>query len=110
MWKLAITLLLCSASAFAQMNTGQIAGGIKDQLGGVLPGASIVAEHIQTGQEFKSTSNDAGEFLLAPLPVGSYSVKAQALNFKPVVRSVEVHAGENLRYDFTLQVGDSSDV
>jgi hypothetical protein len=110
MWKLAITLLLGNASAFAQMNAGQIAGGIKDQLGGALPGASILAEHIQTGQEFKSVSNDVGEFLLAPLPVGTYSVKVQALNFKPVVRSVEVHAGENLRYDFTLQVGDASDV
>src|SRR6202022_4326394 len=55
-------------------------------------------------------SNDAGEFLLAPLPVGTYSVTVQALNFKPVVRSVEVHVGENLRYDFTLQVGDASEV
>jgi len=109
-WKLAIAVLLGHSSSFAQMNTGQITGGIQDQLGGVVAGASIVAENIPTGLEFKSASNETGEFLLAPLPVGTYSVKVQALNFKPVVRNVEVHAGENLRYNFTLEVGDGSEV
>jgi hypothetical protein len=110
MWKLALTVLLGSAPVVAQMNTGQITGGIKDQLGGVLPGVSIVAEHISTGQKFTGTSNEAGEFLLVALPVGTCSLKVNALNFRPVVRNIEVHAGENLRYDFALEVGDASDV
>ena len=110
MRKLPLTLLLAAASALAQMNTGQISGGIKDQLGGVLPGAAIIAENTATAQKFAAASNESGEFLLTALPVGSYSLKINALNFKPVVRNVEVHVGENLRYDFALQVGDASDV
>jgi hypothetical protein len=92
------------------MNTGEIAGTVKDQLGGVLPGAVVVAEQAATGQKFTAPSNGAGEYLLAQLPVGSYSVKVNAPNFKQsIVPRFEIHVGDKLRYDFILQVGDSNE-
>ena len=41
--------LLIAVHATAQTNTGQISGIIRDAQGGVLPGATIVAQHIETG-------------------------------------------------------------
>ncbi len=106
----AAALLLSAAVAFGQMNTGEIAGTVRDQLGGLVPGAAIVAERDSTGQKFTASSNDAGAYLFPALPVGAYSVKAGARSFKQaVLPEFEVHAGERLRYDFTLEVGDASD-
>ncbi len=92
------------------MNTGEIGGTVRDQLGGQIPGATIIGEQAATGQKFTTTSNEAGAYLFPALPVGAYSVTASASSFKQaVLPSFEVHAGERLRYDFTLQVGNASD-
>lgn len=93
------------------MNTGEIAGGVKDQLGGLIPGAEVTAELLGTGQKFRTPSNQTGEYLLARLPLGNYSIRVNAPNFKQSVAPlVEVHVGESLRYDFVLQVGDATEV
>ena len=105
-----VFLSMVASIAFGQMNTGEISGSVQDQLGGLLPGATIVAEQASTGRKFATTSNDAGAYLFPALPVGVYSVKASANSFKQsVLPAFEVHVGERLRYDFTLQVGDASD-
>jgi carboxypeptidase family protein len=101
--------LLNGAIAFGQMNTGEIGGTVKDQLEGVLPGATIVAEQAETGRKFTTVSNEVGEYLLA-LPVGSYSAKVSALNFiQYVLPRFEIHVGDRLRYDFALHVGNSGE-
>src|SRR5713101_4190243 len=102
--------LLSAAVVFGQMNTGEIAGTVKDQLGGVLPGATVIAEQAGTGQKFTATSNGAGDYLLAQLPVGPYSVKVSAPDFKQsVLPRFEIHVGDRLRYDFTLMLGESNE-
>jgi hypothetical protein len=106
----AMAVLLGASVAFGQMNTGEIAGIVQDQLGGRLPHATIIAEQFTTGQKFNTSSNDVGAYLFPTLPVGVYSVKASARNFKQaLLPAFEVHVGERLRYDFTLQLGDASD-
>jgi hypothetical protein len=92
------------------MNSGEISGSVQDQLGGLLPRATILAQQASTGQKFTTTTNDAGAYLLPALPVGVYSVKVSAPSFKQsVLPAFEVHVGERLRYDFTLQVGDAGE-
>ncbi|HYL36738.1 MAG TPA: carboxypeptidase-like regulatory domain-containing protein [Bryobacteraceae bacterium] len=103
-------LLLGGASLWAQMNTGELAGSVQDLLGGLLPGASVVAEQAETGRKSTAVSNGAGEYLLAQLPVGLYSVTASAPNFKASTLRIEVHAGDRLRQTFTLAVADATQV
>jgi hypothetical protein len=92
------------------MNTGEITGSVQDELGGVLPGATVVAELAQTRQKFTTTSNSSGQYLLAQLPIGTYSLKVSASSFKQsVLSNVEVHVGDSLRHDFTVQVGNASE-
>src|SRR5258708_3711049 len=105
----AIGVWCLAAGAFGQMNSGEITGGVKDPSGAVLPGATIVAEEAGTSLTFTASSNQAGEYLLARLPVGSYSIRVNAPNFKQSVLSkIDIHVGERLRYDFTLQLGDAN--
>src|SRR5580693_1264720 len=92
------------------MNTGEIAGSVQDELGGVLPGATVVAELAQTRQKFTTTSNSSGQYLLTQLPIGTYSLKVSAQNFKQsMLPNVEVHVGDSLRHDFTVQIGDANE-
>src|SRR5690348_12120629 len=101
----ALLALLGASIAFGQMNTGEIAGSVQDQLGGQLAGAKVVAEQTSTGQSFTTVSNQAGEYLFAALPVGMYTLTASAVNFRSATLSpVELHAGGRLRFDFTLRV------
>src|SRR5258708_10490749 len=108
---LGLVLLLCGSVARGQMNSAEISGSVRDVSGGLLPGAAIVAQQLETGQKFTATANSAGEYLFAQLPVGVYSLTVSANNFKQAALSrLELHASDRQRRDFTLQLGDFSQV
>ena len=110
-YSLALLLVLGGFAAFGQMNTGELSGSVQDASKGLLPGAMIVAQHLETGQKFTAAANNSGEYLLAQLPVGVYSLTVSAANFKQsVLPRVEIHASGRLRRDFTLEVGNRADV
>jgi len=102
--------MLGAVCLWGQMNTGEISGSVQDALGGALPEANIVAEQSRTGQKFPTKSNNSGRYLLPQLPIGVYSIRVSAANFKEsVLSNVEVHVGETLRHDFTLQIGPANE-
>jgi len=59
-----LIVLLGGAAAAAQTNTGQISGVVRDSQGGVLPGATITAEHVATGTKVERVSDDRGRYFL----------------------------------------------
>ncbi|HYL15902.1 MAG TPA: carboxypeptidase regulatory-like domain-containing protein [Terriglobales bacterium] len=106
-----IVLLLSGLSALGQMNTGEISGRVQDPTSSALPGATIVAQHLETGQKFTTVSNSSGEYLFAQLPVGPYSFTANATDFKQsALPRIDVHASDRLRRDFTLELGARTEV
>jgi|SRR5947209_1586274 len=112
MWShYSLALFLSGFSVAGQMNTGEISGSVRDLSSGVLPGAKVVAQQADTGHKFTAVSNGAGEYFLTQLPVGLYSLTASATSFKQAaLPRIEIHASDRLRHDFTLQVGDSTEV
>lgn len=103
-------LCALTLSAFGQMNTAELGGTVQDQLTGRLAGAMIVAQQAATGQKFTTTSDETGGYLFASLPVGTYSLRVTAPNFKAdQLPSFEAHAGDRLKFDFTLQVSGPND-
>jgi len=104
-------VLLLSGTVWAQMNSGEVGGSVQDQLGGLLAGATVVAEQTGTGLKFTAATNNTGEYLLAQVPAGTYSLKVTSPGFKQAaLTGLEIHAGERLRRDFILPVGDASEV
>ena len=101
-----VAWLLSAAAAVAQTNTGQIAGVVRDAQGGALPGATVIAEHLESGTRVTSLADEAGRYLLAPLRVGSYTITAELLGFRRHVRSgVVVQLGQVITLDLALEVG-----
>src|SRR6202521_978577 len=77
----ALVILSLGAPAWAQYNTGQISGVVKDPQGGVLPGAAVVARQVASGLEVARVSDVAGRFFLPSLPAGEYSVSVELHGF-----------------------------
>lgn len=104
-------LSLTGSAALAQINTGEITGAVKDPLGGLIPGATILAERPATGLKYTAVTNSSGEYLLAQLPAGEYSLTAGAVGFRrSVLPQVDVHTADKLRREFSLELGERSEV
>src|SRR3954471_1195178 len=74
-----LALLVFAGTASAQ--NAQISGVLKDQSGGVLPGATVVAKNVETGLTRSAVTEPTGEFRVPALPPGTYSVTAELQGF-----------------------------
>ncbi len=107
---LAGLLGVATAPGFAQMNTGEIDGIVRDPTGAVVLNASVTAVETSTQLKYTTKTNSSGEYLLAQLPVGQYNLTVNLQGFKEIVQSnVDLHAGDRLRQAFTLELGDQSE-
>lgn len=109
--KLLAIVILSLTTVLAQMNTGELSGIVKDPAGEVIPNASVSALNTETHLKFTALTNGVGEYLLAQLPVGSYSLTVSAQGFKQMVSSnIVLHINDHIRHDYQLAVGERSEV
>ena len=103
-------LLFSLMPAFGQMNTGEIDGIVRDPSGAVIVNAVVAAVESGTQLKYSTKTNESGEFLLAQLPVGEYTLTVSMDGFKQAMQSkVSLHAGERLRQTFALELGMQSE-
>jgi carboxypeptidase family protein len=103
-------VIVVVASAFAQMNTGDITGAVSDPTGAIIEGAEVVAINLDTQRRFSAATSAAGQYLLTGLLPGTYRLTAGAQGFKQALAEhVSLHLNEHLRQDFSLQLGDEKD-
>ncbi|MGH9724677.1 MAG: carboxypeptidase regulatory-like domain-containing protein, partial [Candidatus Acidiferrales bacterium] len=103
----AVALFCASGSAWAQ-TSGEIRGVVQDASGAVVPGATVTVTLAGTGAARTVASEKDGSFDIPELPVGIYSLNAEAAGFKKfVVKNAEVSIGHVNFLTVTLQVGGS---
>ena len=84
-------------AARAQEFRGSIAGTVSDKSEAVLPGVAVTATNVDTGIATTATTSADGQYLLPFLLPGSYSVTAELMGFKKLVRQgVAVRIGDRL--------------
>ena len=103
-------LLFCLAfgfqSAAAQSTTqGAIGGTAKDPQNAVVPNATIVVKNDETNKEFTATTDDEGNFRVAQLQPGNYTVTINATGFAPFTAKVVVEVGRVTPVEAALAVG-----
>jgi hypothetical protein len=77
-----LSLLVQAASAQAQGLTGSLAGTVKDETGGVLPGALVTLRSLALiGGTATVTANDQGQFRFPSLAPGQYEVQVDLASF-----------------------------
>src|SRR5713101_7630028 len=83
---LCVSLLLLGAAGFGQNIRGTILGTVRDPSSAVIKGAKVTVRHVATGLVREESTNDAGEYLFAQLPVGQYDMTVEQAGFKKVDR------------------------
>ncbi len=102
----ASALLMPASRLEAQVTTATLVGQLRDTSGAVIPGATVVATHEGTGVSREAVTDANGEFVLAALPSGPYTVKIELTGFKTMEnRGMQLGAGQTVRQTFTLEVG-----
>lgn len=71
-------VLLAASTALGQTTFATITGLITDSQGTLVPGATILAIHQRTNYRYSGASNDAGQYTLANLLEGVYTVRVSA--------------------------------
>ncbi|HEY2001278.1 MAG TPA: carboxypeptidase-like regulatory domain-containing protein [Acidobacteriaceae bacterium] len=102
----AIVFLACGA-ALSQVETGQIAGTVKDQAGAAIPGATINIKDVATNVERNSQSGSNGQYLVPGLTPGTYQITVNGTGFKAFVARVEVTVGGQVTLDAALSVSSN---
>jgi carboxypeptidase family protein/TonB-dependent receptor-like protein len=100
-----LALIGLPAPAAAQA-TGSIAGLVTDQSAAVMPGVTVDATNIATGQIRHTVTGADGFYTLPLLRPGRYDVTVTLTGFKPVVqKDIDVSVGDTSRVDVKLAVG-----
>jgi hypothetical protein len=95
--------LAIAAPAYAQVQSGTIAGTVRDEQGGVLPGATVTLTSADRTASF--TTEADGRFRFLDLPPGTYRLATDLPGFSKTVReSLIVSVGTHLDLTFTMKV------
>jgi len=103
------TLILCVLAprlAEAQgVTTSALNGFITSDVGKPLEDAQIVAVHLPSGTEYRTTARTGGAYSLLNMRVGGpYRVTATMIGFQPkTAENVELNLGETQRVDLALE-------
>lgn len=93
------------APAFAQ-NYSELRGRVIDQQGAVLPGATIVARHQESGTFRETVSGQDGSFFMTAMVPGMYEVTAELAGFRKYqMPNVLLQVGRTATLDVRLQLG-----
>jgi hypothetical protein len=95
---------------WSQEVTASITGTITDQSGAAVSGATVTATSQEQGLVYTATSNESGLYLIAHLPVGSYSLKIEKAGFASATRPPFVLTlNQVARLDVAMKVGQASE-
>jgi hypothetical protein len=113
-WSLAVAvccaLLLASPAAAQTVTTGNIAGTVSDAQGGVLPGATVIAVHTDTGTNYETVTGADGRYSILNVRVGTYTISVNMSGFKEQKQEkVAVELGAERTADFKLQLSSVSE-
>ena len=107
---LAVLCVLLFVASFALAQEATVVGTVTDPSGSVLPNVAVTITSSDTGQVHTFTTNDAGQYVAAGLPIGHYTIKAEASGFKSASKDgVVLNVGDRDRLDFALTVGAISE-
>ena len=92
--RIATVSLLVSAAAYGQAGKATISGVVTDPSGAVVGQAEVTVTNAATGQAFKTSTNEKGEWAVSSIPPATYRVSVSKTGFKAqTMADVLVNAG-----------------
>ena len=110
---LLVAILLGAPSAFAQatISFAQLNGTVLDAGGRTLPNASVNLLDVGTNQNFKTSTNADGYFVLANLPPGSYELTVTSSGFAKYQQTgIRLTVGQTATLNVSMKVATATEV
>ena len=102
-------LLLFAGQAWAQNPTGTLTGRVVDDTGSAMPGVLVTARAATLQGERTAYTGANGDYKLAFLPPGTYSVTYQLEGFQTTKREVKISAAQDTSSNVQLALGEITD-
>jgi iron complex outermembrane recepter protein len=96
---LSLLITFAGSVAQAQDQTGSIGGRVVDDRGTPLVGAQVAIP----GSSIATQTRANGEYVLSRVPVGSHSVLARYLGYRPETATIQVTTNQRSTQDFSLR-------
>ncbi len=104
-------LLLAGSALLAQTTSGTVSGSVSDSTGARIAGATVRITNVATHETRTAVTSASGDYLFPAVPAGEYVVEAESSGFKIERRAgIRLDVNQNARVDFTLQVGQATEV
>ena len=104
---LALFLALFSSYAWPQTQLATVFGTITDASGGVISGAQVTILNQSTGLKRDASTDSTGQYHIAGLPTGNYSVRVEKEGFQTQVREgIALTSASEIIMNLSLSVGD----
>src|SRR5215472_12054995 len=103
---LAFSLIFYSASGWPQTQLSTVFGTVTDPTGAVIAGADITVSCINTGLKRIGYTDLKGEYQVAGLPPGRYTIRAGKENFQTqVLEGIALSSGAAIVINLSLRIG-----
>src|SRR4051794_12424825 len=104
-----VAALLAAGSVYpvaAQTTFATITGTVTDPGGAIVPNAKIEVVHVASNYRYETQSNSVGNYTLAQLRDGEYTLRATAPGFSSFeAKEIQLSARDVRRLDIALTVG-----
>jgi hypothetical protein len=103
--------LILTLAGQAQVVGGTISGTISDRTGAALPNVQVLVHNDETGNERRLTTGPDGRYSAPSIPVGVYTISAEAPGFAPQHRkNIPLTVGQSESIDLSLGITGASEV
>jgi hypothetical protein len=104
--KILSLLFLAAGLLFAQFETAEVLGTVRDATGAAVPGAAVTLTNQDTNIQTRATTDGNGNFDFFNVRVGRYTITVEHAGFsKASATDVTVNVNARQRVDLTMQVG-----
>ncbi|MGH2349442.1 MAG: TonB-dependent receptor domain-containing protein, partial [bacterium] len=97
-----------AAPALSQTSAGSVRGTVRDQSGGVVPGADVTITNVATGVSTQNLTNDAGFYVFPALTPGSYRITIDSPGMKKFEASLTVQVQQVATVDPVLDIAGAA--
>ena len=100
-----VAVLVAALPGMAQVVTVTVQGRVYDSSGAAIPQATVTAVNAATGLSRATTANAVGDYQIALLPPGDYTVNAEKPGFQKSAKKIHLDIGAAGNLDFCARLG-----
>ncbi len=107
--KLFFAVLISAAPVWAQFETSEVLGSVRDATGAAVPKATVTLINSKTGVEVKTLSDESGNYDFLDVKIGTYSITCELAGFQKFQTSgIIVDVGTRQRVEISMTIGQAT--